>query len=101
MTYRYKVGVLGVTDCHHRVNFLYQLLFLVVVEVHVPLGQASFTGSVLYQDKPNLLIKGNQTGLMSFLLQKTQTDHFCICLFGPSLNFATTPSLRWAWYFKN
>lgn len=52
--YLYKVGVLGVSHSDHCVHFLDQFLFFVVIKVHVPLGQASFACSVLYEYKSNL-----------------------------------------------
>jgi len=54
-----KVGVLGVADRHHGVHLLDQLLLLVVVKVHVPLGQPCLTRPVLDQDEPNLPPKEN------------------------------------------
>ena len=54
-TYSDKVSVLGVSDSDYGVDLFNQLLFLVVLKVHVPLGQARLTGTVLNQDETNLL----------------------------------------------
>jgi len=53
-THFYKVSVFGVADCHHRVHFFNQFLFLVVIKVHVPLCQPRLASSVLNQNKSNL-----------------------------------------------
>jgi len=45
----HKVGVLGIAHCDHGMHLLNQFLLLVVIEVHIPLGQASFSSSVLYK----------------------------------------------------
>ena len=37
-TYLYKVGVFSIPDCDYSVNLFYQLLFLIIVKMHVPLG---------------------------------------------------------------
>lgn len=52
--YLNKVGVLGIPDRHHSVDFLDQLLLLVVVKLHVPLGQPRLACSVLNEDEANL-----------------------------------------------
>lgn len=49
-----EVGVLGVPDCDDGVHLLDELLLLVVVEVHVPLGQPRLAGPVLDQDEADL-----------------------------------------------
>ena len=49
----HKVRMLGVTDSHYGVDLLYQFLFLLVLEVHVPLGQSGFPSSVLDHYKLN------------------------------------------------
>lgn len=49
-----KVGVFGVPDRDHSVDFLYQLLFLVVIELHVPFGQSRLARSVLNEDEADL-----------------------------------------------
>jgi hypothetical protein len=46
--------VLCVSDGDHGMDFFDQFLLFVIIEVHVPLRQASFASSVLNQDKPNL-----------------------------------------------
>ena len=43
--------MLGVADRDQGVHFLDELLLLVIVEVHVPLGQSGLAGSVLNQDE--------------------------------------------------
>ena len=48
-----EIGVFCVPNSDERVYFFDQFLLLVVFELHVPLGQARFTGSVLYQYKPD------------------------------------------------
>lgn len=53
-THSHKVGVFGVSDGHNGVNLFNQLLFLVVLEVHVPLGQPGLASPVLDQDEPDL-----------------------------------------------
>lgn len=50
----HKVGVFGVSDSDHGVHLLDQLLFLVIIELHVPLGQASLACSVLDEDEADL-----------------------------------------------
>ena len=49
-----KIGVFSVSHGHNCMYLFNQLLFLIVIEVHVPLCQAGFTGPVLYQDETNL-----------------------------------------------
>lgn len=49
----HEIRVLGVPDSHHGVDLFDQFLLLVIVEVHVPLGQAGLAGSVLDEDEPN------------------------------------------------
>ena len=53
-TYGDKVGVLCVPDGDDGVNFFNELLLLIILKVHVPLGEARLTGAVLNQDKTNL-----------------------------------------------
>jgi len=53
-THFHKVGMLGVADSNNCVHFFNQFLLLVVVKVHVPLGQPRLAGTVLNQDEPNL-----------------------------------------------
>ena len=53
-THSNKVCVLGISDSDDGVDFFNQLLFLVILKVHVPLGQARLTGTVLNQDETNL-----------------------------------------------
>lgn len=47
----HKVGVLGIPDSYHSMNFLNQLLFLIIVKLHVPFGQSCLPCSVLDQDE--------------------------------------------------
>lgn len=44
----------GVTNGDDGVNLLDQLLLLVVIKVHVPLGQSRLAGAVLDQNESNL-----------------------------------------------
>ena len=50
----HKVGVFGISDSDHGVHLLDQLLFLVVIELHVPLGQARLARPVLDEDEADL-----------------------------------------------
>lgn len=50
----HKVGVFGVSDSDHGVHLLDQLLFLIVVKLHVPLSQARLARSVLDEDEADL-----------------------------------------------
>ncbi len=54
LTYSYEVGVLGISDSNNRMNFLNQFLLFIILKMHIPLSQTSFSCSVLDQDKPNL-----------------------------------------------
>lgn len=49
----YEVCVFGISDGDDGMHFLYQFLLLVIVKVHVPLGQPRLARSVLDQDKPD------------------------------------------------
>lgn len=53
-TYCDKVCVFGISDGDYGVNFFYQLLFLIILKVHVPLGEAGLTSTILNQDETNL-----------------------------------------------
>ena len=53
-TYSDKVCVLCIPDGDNGVNLFNQLLLLIVLKVHVPLGEARLTGAILNQDKANL-----------------------------------------------
>ncbi len=44
----------GISDSYNGVDFFYQLLFLVVFKVHVPLGQPSLARTILDQYEPQL-----------------------------------------------
>lgn len=50
----YKVGVFGISDSDHSVHFLDQLLFLIIIKLHVPLGQARLARPVLDKDEADL-----------------------------------------------
>lgn len=52
--YLYKVGVFGISDSDHGVHLLDQLLFLIIVKLHVPLGQARLARPVLDEDEADL-----------------------------------------------
>lgn len=52
--YLHKVGVLGIPDRHHSMHFLDQLLFLIIIKLHVPFGQSCFPCSVLDEDEADL-----------------------------------------------
>ena len=49
----HKVRMLGISDCHYGVNLLYQFLLLLVLEVHVPLGQPRLARPVLDHNELN------------------------------------------------
>ena len=53
-THCHKVGVLCVPHGHNGVNLFNQLLFLVILEVHVPLSQPRLTRAILNQYEPDL-----------------------------------------------
>ena len=53
-TYSDKVSVFGISDSDNGVNLFNQFLLLIVLKVHVPLGQARLTGAILNQDETNL-----------------------------------------------
>lgn len=46
--------MLGIPDSDHGVHFLDQLLFLVIIKLHVPFGQSRLPRSVLNKDEANL-----------------------------------------------
>lgn len=50
----YKVGVFGITDCHNGMNLFNQLLLLIIIKLHVPLGQPGLPCPVLDEDKADL-----------------------------------------------
>lgn len=52
--YLNEVCMLGIAYGHNSMHLLDQLLLLVIVEIHVPFGQARLTRSVLDQNKSNL-----------------------------------------------
>ena len=49
-----EIGVFGIADGDDGVDLLDELLLLVVVELHVPLGQAGLPSAVLDEDEANL-----------------------------------------------
>lgn len=57
MPYLYKVGVFGIPDSYHSVHFLNQLLFLIIIKLHVPFGQSCLPCSVLDEDEADLYDK--------------------------------------------
>lgn len=59
--YLHEVGVLRVSHRDHGVHLLDELLLLVVIELHVPLGQARLASPVLDEDEANL--QREQAGL--------------------------------------
>ena len=58
----HKVGVFGVSDGDHGMHLLDQLLFLIIIKLHVPLGQARLACSVLDEDKADLGAAGGEGG---------------------------------------
>lgn len=53
----------GISDSDHGVHLLYQLLFLVIIELHVPLGQARLARPVLDEDEADLgAVGGRESG---------------------------------------
>lgn len=50
----HKVGVFGISDSDHGVHLLDQLLFLIVIKLHVPFGQACLARPVLDEDEADL-----------------------------------------------
>lgn len=50
----HKVGVFGISDSDHSVHLLDQLLLLIVIKLHVPLGQARLACPVLDEDEADL-----------------------------------------------
>lgn len=50
----HKIGVLGISDSDHSVHLLDQLLFLIIIKLHVPLGQARLARPVLDEDEADL-----------------------------------------------
>lgn len=63
--YLNEIRVLGITDRDHCMHLLDQLLLLVVVEVHVPLGQTSFSRSVLNENESNLRTKAKLSTIIN------------------------------------
>lgn len=52
--YLHKVGVLGISDSNDSMHFFNQLLFLIIIKLHVPFGQSCLSRSVLDEDKADL-----------------------------------------------
>lgn len=52
--YLHEVGVLGVTDRDHSMHLLDELLLLVIIKLHVPLGQPGLACTVLDQNEADL-----------------------------------------------
>lgn len=63
MLYLYKVGVFGITDCHHSMNLFNKLLFLIIIKLHVPLRQSGLSCPILDEDKADLHKTGKQKQL--------------------------------------
>lgn len=57
----HKVGVLGISDSDHGMHLFDQLLFLIIIKLHVPLGQASLAGPVLDEDEADLGAAGGRS----------------------------------------
>lgn len=53
-THSYKIGVFCIPDSYYGMDFFNQLLLLIILKVHIPLGQPSLACAVLDQDEPNL-----------------------------------------------
>lgn len=49
-----KIGVLCIADSYDCMHLFNQLLFLIVIEVHVPFGQSGLSSTVLNQDEADL-----------------------------------------------
>lgn len=60
VSHLHKVGVLGIPDGDHGVHLLDQLLLLIVIELHVPLGQACLARPVLDEDEADLKQAGEE-----------------------------------------
>lgn len=54
-THLYKVGMFGISDGDHSMDFFYQFLLLVVIEVHIPFSQPSLSSPILDKDKSDLI----------------------------------------------
>lgn len=61
-----KVGVFCIPDRDQCVHLLDKLLLLVIIKVHVPLGQAGLSGTVLDQDETDL--EGRRVLLVALML---------------------------------
>ena len=53
-TYLHKVGVFGIPYSDHCMNLFNQLLFLIVIKMHVPFGKTGFASPILNKYKANL-----------------------------------------------
>ena len=84
--YLHKVGMFGVSHSNDGMNFFNQLLLLIIIKVHVPFGQASFAGTILDKDEPNLEsnktkhcqtsnIKWNLVSNIRFLITQIELEH--------------------------
>lgn len=60
VSHLHKVGVLGIPDSDHGVHLLDQLLLLVIIELHVPLGQTRLACPVLDEDESDLEQAGEE-----------------------------------------
>ena len=83
ITHLDEVGVLGVPDRHDGVHLLDQLLLLVVVEVHVPLGESRLPRAILDQDEPDL-INTVKPVLMGPCSMRSSRNTNCHCVVIPA-----------------
>lgn len=58
--YLHKIGVFGIADGDDSVDLLNQLLLLIIIKLHVPLGQAGLPSPVLDQDEADLHQRGGK-----------------------------------------
>lgn len=52
--YLHKISVFCISDCDNCMDLLNQLLLLIIIKVHVPLGQTGFSSSVLNENEADL-----------------------------------------------
>lgn len=75
-SYLHKVGVFGIPDCYHGVNFLNQLLLFIIVKLHVPLGQPRFPSSVLDENEADLRHR-HERGKIRLILIRSHSYQNC------------------------
>lgn len=56
----HEISMLSISHSHHSMNLFDQLLFFVIVKIHVPLGQSGLASAILDEYEPNLQSKGAQ-----------------------------------------